>query len=260
MHQRNIRDTVLLSGWLFADLLLGLMMIFLASLPGAQPKPVVVPTLTVSPSHMTPSSPNCKGGTSKPTCTVLVGESPASVGTLTWSASSDINDGVVFSPATTTLSPGMSVSVTISSLPCQNGSFTFTGTGLKGLRVLPVNVGWRCTAPVRRLDFNYQEFTLNVDYQGLLQNSPSAINNVKNQVRNESILQGNSVGLAVVYDGAPTDSQVNDALTVSGKVYNILRQLGQEGFAFQDASYYNPLFRLDDTQSTVIVDVYLFTQ
>jgi len=37
MPQRTIHDTVLLSGWLFADLFLGLTIIFLAALPGAQP-------------------------------------------------------------------------------------------------------------------------------------------------------------------------------------------------------------------------------
>ncbi len=260
MYKRNVRDTVLLSGWLFADLLLGLMMIFLVSIPGIQPKPVVVPTLTVSPARLTPDSPNCTGGTSKPQCTIMVGETPASVGSMTWAAGSDISDAVVFGAATQVLKPGTSVSVTISALPCENGSFTFTGIGLKGVHVPPVTVIWHCTAPTKRLNFHYQEFHLNVDYQGLLNNSPAAINSVESQVRSQRFLQGQSVGLAVVYDGAPDDNQVGQALTVSSKVYGVLQQLGAQNFAFQESSYYVSLFKLGDSASDVIVDVYLFTQ
>ena len=256
MQQHSIRDTVLLSGWLFADLLLGLMMIFLATLPGAQPKPIVVPTLTVSPASLTSTSPACNRSTSTPECTVIVGETVASVGSMTWTASSDISDAVVFSASTHTLAPGQSVKVTISSLPCQNGSLTFFGS--RDAR--PVTIRWQCTAPVIRLDFHYKEFTLNVDYQGLLSNSQSAINDVKNQVRNQPVLQGRNVGLAIVYDGAPTDGDVSQALAVAQKVYSILGQLGQENFAFQRSSYYNPLFVLGGSLSTVKVDVYLFTQ
>jgi hypothetical protein len=258
MYRRNIRDTVLLSGWLFADLLLGLMMIFLVSIPGIQPKPVVVPTMTVSPIRLTPTSPECTGGTGNPQCTIMVGETPASVGAMTWAASSDISDSVVFSAATRVLKPGASVSVTISALPCENGSFTFTGTGLQGVHVPPVTVVWHCTAPTKRLNFHYQEFHINVDYQGLLNNSQSAINSVESQVRSQRFLQGQSVGLAVVYDGAPGDGQVDQALSVSAKVYGILKQLGTQNFAFQISSYYVPLFRLNDAQSDVIIDVYLF--
>lgn len=256
MQQRNLRDTVLLSGWLFADLLLGLMMIFLATLPGAQPKPIIVPTLTVSPTNLNPKSPNCTGGTSTPQCTVTVGETPASVGSMTWTASSDMSDSVVFSASTNTLTPGESINVTISNIPCQNGSLTFTGS--RGAR--PVTIIWSCTAPVIRLKSGYKKFTLNIDYKGLLSNSSAAINNVKSQIRSQSILQGSSVGLAIVYDGAPSDTDVAQALTVSRKIYGILAQLGQENFAFQRSSYYDPLFVLGGSPNIVEVDVYLFTQ
>lgn len=256
MHQHSIRDSVLLSGWLFADLLLGLMVIFLAALPGAQPRPVIVPTLTVSPVLLTPTSAGCNGSTSTPQCTVMVSETAASVGSMTWTASSDMSDGVVFSPATSTLTPGSSVHVTISALPCQNGSLTFSGSR----NARPITIKWQCTAPVIRLDFHYKEFTINVDYQGLLNNSQSAINNVKSQLRSQSVLQGRNVGLAIVYDGAPSDGNISQALAVAQKVYGVLAKLGQENFAFQRSSYYNPLFVLGGSLSTVKIDVYLFTQ
>ncbi len=54
-HRFQMRDTVLLSGWLFADLMLGLFVVFLAAnTVGVQPKPiptpVVIPTATPTPS------------------------------------------------------------------------------------------------------------------------------------------------------------------------------------------------------------------
>ena len=257
MHQHSIRDTVLLSGWLFADLLLGLMMIFLATLPGAQKvPPVVPPTLVVSPTSLTTSSPNCKGGVTNPQCTVTVSESPASFGSMTWSASNDMSDSVVYSASTHTLTPGQSVTVTIAALPCQNGTLVFNGS--RG--AAPVAVTWKCTAPIVRLNLHAIKFNITVDPTGLLNNSQSAINSVKSQVRGQKFLQGRSVGLAIVYDGAPTDNDISTAQAVANEVYNILGQLGQEGFAFQKASYYAPLFNLNGSQSSVEIDVFLFTQ
>ncbi len=257
MQNRSLRDTVLLSGWLFADLLLGLMMIFMVSIPGAQPKPVIVPTLTVSPASLDPASPNCTGGTSAPQCTVTVGETPASLGNVSWTASSDISNTINFSPAKGTLLPGKIMIVTISALPCQNGSFIFSGS--RG--AAPVTITWQCKAPPPpevRLDFNYQEFTLNVDYNGLLNNSPSAINDVKNQVKSQGILQGRSVGIAIVYGGAPGVGNIPEAQTISQKIYSILGDLGKENFAFQRASYYTELYSLGTSLNIVKVDVYLF--
>lgn len=257
MQNRNLRDTVLLSGWLFADLLLGLMMIFMVSIPGEQPRPVVVPTLTVSPASLEPTSPNCSGGTGAPQCTVTVGESPASLGNVNWSASSDISNTINFSPTDGTLSPGKTMTVTISALPCQNGSFIFSGS--RG--AIPVTVIWQCKAPPPpevRLDFNYQEFILNVDSNGLLNNSQAASDSVKNQIKSQTVLHSQSVGIAIVYDGAPTDGAIQTALAVDQKIYNILAQLGKENFVFQRASYYTNLFVLGAPQSTVKVDVYFF--
>ena len=267
MNQHFTRDTVLLSGWLFADLLLGLMMIFLVSIQGAHIPPVPAPTLTVTPTFFKADSPNCQGGIDNPQCVVTVGESQESVGAITWHVSSDISDTITYSPSTGTLKPGETMQVRITTLPCQNGSFTFTGTGPKtgqGNETRdpnPVTIRWQCTSQPVRLDTNYHRLHLSVDYQGLLNGSQSAISDTENQIRSQ-IPAGVRVGLAIVYDGASDDSQIQQAFHVDAKIYQILVDLGNQGFAFQDSSYYNknPLFTLGPDSSVVKIDVFYFTR
>lgn len=82
MRQANLlgrgRDTMLLSGWLFADLLLGLMIIFLVSTPGSPP----VPTPTVTPSPTPTSTPTVTPSPS-PLPTVTPSPTPTSSPTVT---------------------------------------------------------------------------------------------------------------------------------------------------------------------------------
>lgn len=171
---RKARDTVMLSGWLFADLLLALVVIFLAA------------------------------------------------NTL----------GIKLQP-TPTPTPGVTPTPTLS---------------------LPTP-----TPTPQRLDFKYHRISLqNVDYNGLLANSQSAINTVEQMIRSQPSLQGQSVGLAIVYGGAPTDNDISQAYAIADKVRGILQTLGQQGFAFQRASYYDPLYRLGDIPGDVVIDVYLF--
>jgi hypothetical protein len=55
---RQPPSLVLLAGWLFADVLVALMVVFLAAIPGAPPKPVSVPRPTAAPTPTaTPSPP-----------------------------------------------------------------------------------------------------------------------------------------------------------------------------------------------------------
>ena len=118
MIQRNVRDTVLLSGWLFADLLLGLMMIFLVSIQGAPHiPPVPPPMLTVTPSSLASDSPNCQGGVDNPQCTVTVGETQSSIGSIAWVVSNDMNNTVKYSSTKGTLNPGGTMQVNITALP-----------------------------------------------------------------------------------------------------------------------------------------------
>src|SRR5438034_53434 len=126
-QQYRIRDTVLLSGWLFADLLLGMMAIFLMAIPGFKPNVIPPPILHVAGDikQLTPDSPECNQSITTPSCTIKLVEDPNSVGPLTWTAFSDMSPDLQFSPATNTLSPtNREVSVTISAIPCQTGSFT----------------------------------------------------------------------------------------------------------------------------------------
>jgi hypothetical protein len=172
----RVHDTVMLSGWLFADLLLALAVIFLAAnTVGIKPKPIPTPT-------------------------------PRPI---------------------------------VSPTPTQTPTPT----------------------PEPRLDFAYHRITLtNVDFNGLLNNSSSAINDVEQQLRSQNVLHGRSVGLAIVYGGAPTDGDITQAFAISDKVYAILRSLGHSNFAFQRASYYDHLYVLGNDPGTVVIDVFLFKQ
>lgn len=110
-----------------------------------------------------------------------------------------------------------------------------------------------------RLEMQYHRITLTIDVSGILSNSPQAVTSVEQQLRAQSILQGRKVGLAFVYDGASTDADIATAQRIGGKIDTILKQLGQQSFAFDLASYYPPLYRLGNLPTTVIVDVYLFS-
>lgn len=167
-NQRSIRDMTIMGGWLFADLLLALVVILLATQP---PFPKLVkPTITPTP--------------------------------------------------------------------------TFTPT----------------PTPEPRLELVYHHITLNnVDYQGILNNSSSAVNNVEQQINGHTELRGRSAGLVVVYDGAPSDADIGQAQDVARAVVkNVLQVMGQHGPLFQRSSYYGPLYFLGVDHNTVILDVYLF--
>ena len=175
MQQRNpktMRDMTILGGWLFADLLLALFVIFMAAQPTIPLK--IFPTPTPTP----------------------------------------------------------------------------TPTPIAGVTVTPT--------PVPRLELKPHRFQLTVDYVGLLSDTPSAIAGVQQQVRGQSILHGRSVGLVIAYGGAPDDASIPQALSIASKVYNVLAGMGQQGFAFQRASYYDPIYYFGNDPSVVIVDVYLF--
>lgn len=128
--------------------------------------------------------------------------------------------------------------------------------------------------PEPRLDFNYQIITLsNVDYGWLLRDSPQVKDDLKRQIRRDySFLQERSVGLVIAYGGANAlDHDIlaqDQARKIAGKVYGVLQELGQSGFAFQRASYYYPnypndywgLFNPGQDPSTVIIHIFLFKQ
>lgn len=253
----RVRDTVFMSGWLFADLLLALAVLFLAANTiGIKIPPPPPPKLIVTPTYLTPTSPNCVGGITQPRCTVTLTETADSAGEMSWRAASDISNGLTFSPANGSLSPGKSVTLKISHIPCENNSLTFSGS--RG--TLPVKVLWQCTPRQQRLDFNYQQIILtNIDYEGLLNGSSQAINTLKEGIERQAVLKGKSVGLAIVYGGAPQDNDIPTAVQIGRKVISVLKDLVNSGFhSFQRSSYYGPLHALSTPLSTIEIDVYLF--
>jgi hypothetical protein len=249
----HVRDTVLLSGWLFADLLLGLAVIFFVALPGAPAPPPPIVKWQVTPTSLSPDSPACNGQKIAPVCTVTLSETSDSERSLDWTTSSDMSgvngsNPVIFDRASGTLSPKGHVLIKISGFSCQNGSFMFSSP-----QATTLTVPWHCNAPPDRLNFNYKKLNLTVDYNGLLAGSSSAINNVISQI-NQSSFEQDSVGLAIVYGGAPDDSGIGQAQTIANKVYDILKTLP----AFDRSSYYVPLYTLGPPPSAVEIDLYLF--
>lgn len=169
-NPRTIRDMTILGGWLFADLLLAFMVIFLAAQP---PFPKIIPA------------------TPTPTPTPIV-----------------------------------------------------------------------TPTPVPRLDFKYQRFRDdNVDYNGILSNSPSAVRALEQFINSQRTLRNRSAGLVIVYDGAPSDNDIGDAQTIAQAVINhVLKPMGRQGALFQRTSYYNPIYLFGPSHSTVVIDIYLFQQ
>ncbi len=275
-------EPFLLSGWLFADLLLALAVLFLAANTATiQPVP---PILNVTPTSLDINNhtPNCTlqtlpDGTSIAQCTVSIAEEKGSKGDLNWSVSSDIGDSIKYTidnQATTSgrLSPGQQKTLTISAIPCQNGSFTFQAKPADGSNtsINSRTVMLKCKTPKERLDFNYQTFQLTVNDVNALLSGNSQDQNIKQQIMNIPGIRNKSVGLAAVYDGARNDDQIQQAQQVAQKIYSIMGSMGRDGFhSFDRSSFYRsnafdsvsrrPLYNLGDPPEKVQVDVYFFT-
>jgi hypothetical protein len=116
--------------------------------------------------------------------------------------------------------------------------------------------------PVPRLELNFHEFRMdNADYNGILSNNASAVRAVENFINSQAVLHGRSAGLVIVYDGAPDDPDITSAQSIAQAVINnVLKAMGKQGPLFQRASYYDPLYLLDQSHSTVVLDIYLFKQ
>src|SRR5207302_536268 len=139
-------------------------------------------------------------------------------------ASSDI-DGITFNPASGNLSPGESFTIIISAIPCQNGSFVFSGPGGTSF----ISVLWHCTGTPtssKNLFLNRRRFNItNIDYNGLLSNSSSAIADLEQRIRGLLALKGQSAGLVVIYGGAPSVQDIEQAFTIVTKVQMVLKLL-----------------------------------
>lgn len=111
-----------------------------APTPTPSPTPNGPPILTVTPTQLDPTQSECSTNDGQTyTCQVSLGETNNSQGNANWSASGNLGES--FDPSQGQLSPGQSVPVTISNIPCQSDTFTFSGQ--EGEQ--PVTVSWSCS-------------------------------------------------------------------------------------------------------------------
>jgi hypothetical protein len=113
---------------------------------------------------------------------------------------------------------------------------------------------------VPHLEQTYHRFKIVVDPAGLLNGSLSARNAVTQQVEAQSFLLKRRAGLAIVYGGAPNDSQIVEAENIADKVYDILHDLGKHDRTFTNISRYDPLYLLGGDTTNVTIDIFLFAQ
>lgn len=113
---------------------------------------------------------------------------------------------------------------------------------------------------IPHLEQTFHRFTINIDPNGLLSGSQSAINAVIQQVEGQLFLKKRRAGLAIVYGGAPDDSQIGRAENIANKVYNILHDLGKHNKTFTNISQYDPLYLLGGNSNTITIDIFLFAQ
>ncbi len=100
------------------------------------------PVLTVNPNSLVPSdTTDCTATGNTYQCTVSLGETSTSHGKVNWSVNSSLS-GASFNVGSGTLSPGETINLTISSIPCQDGTFTFYGS--HGANTVVVT--WGCEA------------------------------------------------------------------------------------------------------------------
>ena len=114
--------------------------------------------------------------------------------------------------------------------------------------------------PQAALDLNPVTITVtNLDYNGLLSNSPAAINSVRIAILGNASVRSRRAGLVLLFDGANAQDPSGQrlALTVDGEVQRILRNLAAQNILFQVAVYRNFL-DLAKLPSDFKMDVYLF--
>jgi hypothetical protein len=136
--------------------------------------------------------------------------------------------------------------------------FFTTSVDVKSLSTTPTPMPTPKSPP--RLALKQIRIHLTIDANGVLQNVPGAVNNIKQQMRRQAFLRGRSVGFVIAYGGAHTVDQINTALTLAQKVYGILKNLGREWSVFSRASYYDPLYLLGGDLNIVTLDIYLFAK
>ena len=140
-----------------------------------------------------------------------------------------------------------------------NGSFTIKGSS----NAMPVVITWQCKVPRVKLEDTAVDFTIKInDVQGLLNNSPQEVDNIKRELRSEPLLANRSVGLAIVSGGSgPNDNQLQ-AHQIADAIYGIMKSMRNDptSTAFQRASYYASLSYTGRDPSIATIDVYRYEQ
>ncbi len=247
------RNTVLLSGWLFADLLLGLMVIFMVSLPGSvPPKP---PQLVVSPMKLSPTSAACNNDVANLRCTLTLSESVGATRSMKWSIQNDFSQDVRYSVSGGTVQPGQSVDITITSITCQNGSFILSA----GTSLVPVIVPLSCIPAQQRLEQVFCRVKVNdMDPDRFSKDWHFAESILQPQINALPWLQGREAGLVIVTGGTDNiDVDASRGTQMAAQAYQALQDMGKHGPLFSNASYYSPFFTTVFNSHAVIVDIYL---
>jgi len=244
---RHNRDTVLLSGWLFADLLLGLMVIFMASLPGTVP--LIPPQLKVSPNELSQTSPACSGGITALHCILTVSETQDSTRGMTWTLKGDFSSTVKYSATSGTLTPGHSSTITITAITCQSGSFIFQGSN----GAAPVIVPWNCTPKPQRLETTFCRLILtDGDPNRFLSDLTFAKRQLEPQIYARPYLKGREVGIAIATGGT-----LDVGTALAAQAYLVLLDMAKQGPLFAKASQYESLYTSLQPSTIVVIDIYL---
>lgn len=114
------------------------------------------------------------------------------------------------------------------------------------------------TALPPRLEQNYHRFSITIDPGKLLNNDPAEKANVIRQVKAQSFLHNRTVGLVIVYGGAPTVNDISTATSIADNIYSILIGLGKHDTTFGQVSKYDPLYLLQGDPTVVKLDMFLF--
>jgi hypothetical protein len=115
--------------------------------------------------------------------------------------------------------------------------------------------------PEAALDFKYVTITIpNLDYNGLLNNSPAAINSVRKAILSDAGIRSRRAGLVLLFDGATSQDLSSQALAINvdRKLQDILRDLGTQNVLFQVAVYRNFLDLVKLTANNFHMEIYLF--
>ena len=110
------------------------------------PPPKRVPDWSVDLKNLDPGNSKCVGKGGSWSCTVVLTENASSQGNINWSPTSNL--GATFNPDGGPLMPGGQQQVTISSITCQNDTFTFYGADGE----TPIMISWSCTPPCIKVD------------------------------------------------------------------------------------------------------------